>query len=448
MKILIIGAGEVGYYLAQELTQEKHDVIVVESNAEQLQRVSRNLDVLAIQGDGTRQGVLREAGISSADMLIAVTDSDEANIISCMIAREYRVKTKIARVRDHELTSPDSVLKPEKIGVDLLINPELETSKEIVRLIRHPAATDVMEFFDGRVELLGMHVADDSPAVGKTLAELGRRFTELSYRIVAIARGEKTLIPRGSEKIQQDDLVYVVTQKEAAQEVFALVNQQRRTVDHLMILGASRIGRLVAAELQKDHRIDVKLVDANPDKARRVAEMLDDTLVVEADGRDIDAMAAEGLIDMDVFVACTNDDENNIVTSLVAQHLGVKRTITLLEKRFYLSIIRAIGLEIGVNKHLLTSNAILKYIRHGKVLSFSHVRGINAETIVYFVAPKAKITKKPLKDLNLPDDCLIGAVHRGEEVIIPTGETRIEPADEALVFYLPAVRDKLNSWFD
>ncbi len=449
MKILIIGAGEVGYYLAQELTQEKHDVIVVESNAEQLQRISRNLDVLAIQGDGTRQAVLREAGVASADMLIAVTNSDEANIVSCMIAREYRVKTKIARVRDHELTSPDSVLKPEKIGVDLLINPELETSKEIVRLIRHPAATDVMEFFDGRVELLGMRVADDSPAVGRTLAELGRRFTELNYRMVAIARGDKTLIPRGGDAIQKEDLVYVVTQKEAAQEVFALVNHQRRKVDHLMILGASRIGRLVAAEIQKDHKMDVKLVDANPDKARRVAEMLDDTLVVEADGRDIDAMAAEGLIDMDVFVACTNDDENNIVTSLVAQHLGVKRTITLLEKRFYLSIIRAIGLEIGVNKHILTSNAILKCIRHGKVLSFSHVRGINAETIVYSVAPKAKITKKPLKDLDLPDDCLIGAVRRRrEEVIIPTGETRIEPEDEALVFYLPAVRDKLNSWFD
>ncbi len=200
--------------------------------------------------------------------------------------------------------------------------------------------------------------------------------------------------------------------------------------------------------MNHNHNISVKLVDSNPDKAQKVAGRLTDTLVVEADGRDIDFIAAEGLIDMDAFVACTGDDETNIVTSLVARHLGVKSIISMVEKKFYLPIIKAIGLEIAVNKHILTSNAILKYIHHGKVLSFSQVRGIDAETIVYSVVDRAKITKKPLEKLNFPDGSMIGTISRRGEVFIPTGKTQVQTGDEALVFYLPDARNKVDSWFN
>ena len=448
MKILIIGGGEVGFHLAGELARENHDVVVVENDPERLQRISKSLDVMVLEGNGTAQKTLKEAGISSADMLVAVTNSDEGNILACMIAREFGVKTKIARVRDHELSHKGSVLAPERIGIDLMIHPELETAKEIFRLIRHPAASDVMEFFEGEVELLGLRLSGQSPIVGKTLLELGRDFTDMPYRVTAISRGNQTLIPRGDHRIEEDDLIYVITRSEAAPEVLSLISAEQLVTRNVMILGASRVGLLLAEVLEDNQNMNVKLVDSNPDKAHLAAGLLTDTLVVEADGRDIDVIAAEGLIDMDAYVACTGNDETNIVTSLVARHLGVKRIITIVEKKFYLPIIRAIGLEIAVNKHILTSNAILKYIHHGRVLSFSQVRGIEAETIVYAVAEKAKITKKPLYKLKFPEGSLIGAIRRGKEVIIPTGQTQVQAGDEALVFYLPDARNKVDSWFD
>ncbi|MCX6641190.1 MAG: Trk system potassium transporter TrkA [bacterium] len=448
MKILIIGAGEVGYHLSAELVRENHDVVIVEPDSERIQRVAESRDVMVVQGDGTRQKVLEEAGIAHCDMLIAVTNSDDVNILACMIAREFGVKTKIARVRDHELSDPDSVLNPARIGIDLMIHPELEAAREIIRLIRHPSATEVSEFFDGRVELLGVRVTKDSPALGKTLIDLGRRFTDLPYRIVAIARREKTLIPKGDQRLEQDDQIYVVTRREALQEVFKVVSSENRVNRDLMILGARRVGILVAQGLRQYSDISVKLVDPNPENTQRAAKLLPGVLVVEADGLDIDVISAEGLIDMNVFIACTDNDENNIVTSLVARHLGVPRTITLVEKRFYLPIIKTLGLEVAVNKHLLTSNAILKYIRHGKVLSFSQIRGINAETIVYSVEPNAKITRKPLESLDFPDGSILGAIHRGNEFLIPTGKTQVRAGDEALIFYLPEVRNKLNNWFN
>ncbi len=449
MKVLLIGGGEVGFYLAGELAKENHDVVVVESDHERLDLITKSLDVMVFEGDGTGQKVLEQAGIKSADMLIAVTNSDEGNILACMIGREYGVKTKIARVRDHELSYADSVLRPERIGIDLMIHPELETANEISRLIRHPSAMDVMEFFDGKVILLGIKLGAESPAIGKTLIELGRRFTAIPYRLAAISRGSETLIPRGEDVIQKGDLVYIVSRSDAAREVFNLTEPEViNHVQDIMVLGASRIGMLVASELQDDPNVNVKLVDSDPEKAERVAGKLTSTLVVEADGRDIDVISAEGLVDMDAFVACTGSDETNIVTSLVALHLGVKRIITTVQKKFYLTILRAIGLDIGVNKHILTSNAILKYIHHGRVLSFSHVRGIDAETIVYSVSDKSKITKKPLTKLKFPDGSIIGAIRRQGEMIIPTGETHVIPGDEALVFYLPDARNKVDSWFE
>jgi trk system potassium uptake protein TrkA len=330
-----------------------------------------------------------------------------------------------------------------------MIHPELESAREIMRLIKHPTATDVMEFFNGNVVLLGLKPSKGTPVIGKSLIELGRQFAELNYRIAAISRGRDTLIPRGDQVIEEDDLLYVVTRSDAAHEVYTFVHSEPvDPIKHAMVLGASRTGVLVAERLQNDPDINIKLVDSNPEKARDAAERLTDTLVVEADGRDIDVIAAEGLIDMDAFIACTGSDETNIVTSLVARHLGVKRIITTLEKKFYIPIIRAIGLETGVNKHILTSNAILKYIRHGRVLSFSQVRGIDAATIVYSVGEKAKITKKPLMDQHFPEGSVIGAVRRRQDVIIPTGKTQIMPGDEALVFYLPDARNKVDSWFE
>jgi len=405
---------------------------------------------LALEGDGTGQRILEEGGIESADMFVAVTNSDEGNVLACMIAREYGVPTKIARVRDHELSYKDSVLRPERIGIDLMIHPELETAKEISRLIHHPTATDVMEFFDGKVVLLGIKLSAASPVIGKSLIELGQHFGEIPYRLVALSRGNETLIPRGNDIVQEDDLIYVISKADAAKVVFNLTEPENIEggVQDIMLLGASRVGVLLAAMMQDDPNINVKLVDSDPEKAQAVATQLAETMVVEADGRDIDVIAAEGLIDMDVFVGCTGSDETNIVTSLVARHLGVNRIITTVEKKFYLTIIRAIGLEIGVNKTHLTSNAILKYIRHGRVLSFSHVRGIDAETIVYSVSEKSKITKKKLAQLNFPDGSIIGGIRRQGEMIIPTGETQVMPGDEALVFYLPHARDKVDSWFE
>lgn len=437
MKILIIGAGEVGGHLARLLSQENHDITVVDNDPRRIEAIGNNLDVLAIEGQGTNPTTLKEAGIETSDMVISVTTVDEVNILSCMLAKQFGVKTKIARVRNREFTSDQTFLDPKDIGIDLIIHPELEAMREIVRLIRYPQVQEMITFCDDSIAIVGMKIVEGSPIAGKKLEEAAAEKT-FPFRFVAINRDAKTIIPRGSDHLEIGDDIYISCLSKDLTKAFAIAGHTDWEAHRVMIYGATSIGRMVAEELQKDRNLSVKLIERSRGKGVEAAEDLSETEVVIGEASDIELLAREGIIDQDVFAALTDDDEDNIVTSLLARHLRVPKTITLIGKTQYVPIIKAIGLEIAINPRLLTSNAILKFIRIGKIVSLRHMIGIDAETYEFEVDEGSPLVSKALKEIKFPSGSIVVALEDDEAGgTIPIGETVIRAGNRVVVFSIP-----------
>lgn len=447
MHIIILGAGGVGFHLAKNLSQEGHDIVIIEINTEKIAKINESLDALAIQGEGTGITNLKQAGVENADMLLAVTSTDEVNLLSCMIAKKFGVQTKIARVRNSEYYHDNFVLTAEEMGVDMMINPELEAAREIVHIIKHPHAFDMVEFEDGRIILLGIVIGEDSPARGLTLSSIVPRFNELTFRAVAISRNGETIIPGGNDIVQVGDKFYVVVKRENLDEVLHLAASHIQETTNIMILGGGKVGRLAAEMLAENKHVDVKLIESNREKSRKIAEDLTNAMIVHGDGTDLDLLAQEGISEMDMFIALTNDDETNIVSSLLARHLRVPRTMTLVSRQEYMPIVKAIGLDVAVNTRIITSNTILKFIRRGAILSLKTLRGIEADTIEFEVPGKCQLIGRRLKDIKFPPGVIIGALVHQNEVSVPIGDSIINETDRVIVFSVPQSVKKVEKMF-
>jgi len=444
VKILIIGAGEVGGHLASLLSQENHNITVIDQDPKRISAISESLDVLAIEGQGTSPSALKNAGIEKTDMLIAVTTVDEVNILACMIARQFGVKTKIARVRNREFTTDQSFLNPSDLGIDLIIHPELEATREIVRLVNYPQAIEMTTFCDETIAIVGLRVQNDSTIIGKKLVDLISQ-SDFPFRLVAINRNRETLIPGANDHVMEEDDIYVSCRKDDLHQIFLLAGHTKWETHNVMIYGATSIGRMVAEELEQDKKLRIKLIDRDISNGRRAIEVLDRTEVVIGDASDIDLIGSEGIVDMDVFAALSDNDEDNIVTSLLTRHLKVPKTITLMSKSSYTPIFKTIGLDIMINPRLLTSNAILKYIRLDKIISLRHMTGINAETYEFSVSADSKVVGKMLKEIAFPKDSIVIAVEHRDGGEIPVGETPIYVGDRVVVLCLPhSVRELLK----
>ncbi|MBD3165722.1 Trk system potassium transporter TrkA [bacterium] len=437
MKILIIGAGEVGGHLAKLLSRSNHDITVVDSNADRVNFIGENLDVLAIEGHGTSPSLLRRAQIEKMDMLIAVTTVDEVNILACMIAKQFGVKTKIARVRNREFSSDEIPLNLEELGIDMIIHPELEATREIVRLIKFPQAHEIIGFCGNQMMIVGFRVSEKAEILDVPLQDLGKTLKDIPFRLVTITRDGSTFIPGGTNKVMVDDEVYVAVLPSELPRVFKIFGHERRPTRSVMIYGATSIGRMVAQQLEGEKDIHVKLLESERRRGELAADQLDHTPVVIGDASDINLIAREGIVDQDVFCALTNDDENNIVTSLLARHLQVPKTITLIGKVDYTPIVKTIGLDIAVNPRWLTSNAIFKYIHHGGIVSLRHLVNIDAETFEFIASAKSKVVGKMLRDIKFPHGSIMVAVEHEEGVELPVGDTKIFVGDKVVVFSLP-----------
>jgi len=447
MRIIILGAGGVGFHLAKTLTQENHDIIIIDKDAQQIAKVTEQLDVMGIQGLGTGISILKEAGIENADMLLAVTSIDEVNLLACMIAQKFGVATRIARVRNDEYYGEQAVLSGAEMGVDLMINPEWEAAREIVHIVRYPNVFDMVEFENGRIVLLGVLIDGDSPVVGQTLANLVPHHQDLTFRAVAISRQGKTIIPSGKEVVMEGDKFYLAVKQELVEEVIHLAVKRTQQNLNVMILGGGKIGRLTAAMLVEQKHISVKIIESNPDKSRRIAEENSNVMVVCGDGTDLDLLAQEGISEMDMFLALTDDDENNIVSSLLARHLKVGRTMTLISRTDYMPIVKTIGLDVAVNPRFITSAAILKFIRRGTILSLNTLRGIDAETIEFAVTSRCELAGRKLKDIEFPPGVIVGAIIHNDEVIVPIGDSAIADGDRVIVFSVPESVKKVEKMF-
>jgi len=445
MNVLILGAGEIGFQLSKRLSQEKHNITIIDRNHLNVVRASEQLDAFVVEGHAASLRILKEANIEKADILAAMTNSDEVNLLACQLAKKIGIPTTIARVRNPELTDPSFLLSKEEMGADLIIHPEKETAEAVVRLIRRSSATDVVEFLNGKVQLLGIRLEQDSPALRIPLKELGNQIGNPPVRIVAINRKERTLIPGGDDVLVPSDQIFVISDPNYINEYLKLIGKIDTQIENIMILGGGQIGQYIAKILGKE--INTKIIESNAEKSQEIADILPHSLIIHGDGTDVDLLAAEGIMDMDTFIAVTGDDENNIIATLVARHLKVPRTIALVNKVEYLPITPTIGMDAVVSKQLLTVNAVLRFIRYQKVASIATLPGVDAEIIEYVAQEDSKITQKHLKDIHFPKHGIVGAVLHNDKVIIPTGETKISGGDKVVVFSLPQALNDVTKLF-
>jgi trk system potassium uptake protein TrkA len=446
MRIIIIGAGEVGYYLAQKLSYEKHDLTLIDSDPEKCARVQNTLDVSVLHGNAASQSALKEAGLESADMLIAASGIDEINLIACLMASKLGVKRKVARVRNPDYYNSSSILTAKDLGVDLFIHPEDEVVEEIIRLLMRTAATEIVEFENGKILVVGLKLDPNCSYLNRQLKDIGTEEERRNFRIVAIFRGEKTIIPTGTDYIYKNDQIFVMTKAETLQRVLSIYGKSEQKLEKIMILGGGKIGRGVAQKLE-EKKVDITLVESNREKSVLIASELKKTMVVQADGTEIDALAREGMLGMDAFIATTSDDENNIISCLLAKHLKIQKTIALVSKTTYLPLMPVIGIDSTVNIRLATAAAILRFVRRGTILSMASFHGIDAEAIEFNVTRSDRFGKKSLKQLHLPDGVMIAAIVRGEEVLVPYGNSMIQGGDKVIVFALPKAIAALEKLF-
>ncbi len=431
MKVVIIGAGEVGFHVARRLASEAKDVVIVDSSAKALKRISEYVDVQTIEGSGSHPAVLEEAGIRDADILLAVTDSDEINIIACTFASALAEDVvTLARIRKDEYVLFQDGRAMEMLGIDKAINPDVEVVKNIERLIAVPGAEELNEFAEGRIKLVGYRVTG-GPVVGVNMINIRTVIGVPDVIIAAIVREERLIIPSGEDLIQKGDLVYFVCFENRVHDILARMGSTAPAVRNVLIIGGGDIGLRLAQRLEAS--LHVKLIDSDPDRCQELAQELNRTLVLLGDGRDQDLLAEENVHEMDMAISLTGDEETNILTSLLCKKLGAAKAVTRINKFAYFALVRAVGIEQTVSPRLAAVNSILQYMRKGKVLSAATIKGDEAEALEAVALAHSDIVGQAIRDLKLPKGALILSIQRGEEVIFPTGDSVIEPDDRILI---------------
>jgi trk system potassium uptake protein TrkA len=446
VRAIIIGAGKIGYSIAQILSQENQDVIVIEKNDERRKIIQDQLDVQTVQGSGSSQKILEEAGIKQAGMVVAVTELDELNIVACLTAKQYGVKKTVARVRNPDYVGGEQAAN-SFLGIDLVINPERVTAQQIAKLIEVPEAINVEYFAEGKVQLLELKVAENFYIANKALKQLNIQYP---FVIVAILRNGQMLIPRGEDVILANDLIFVMAKTDDMEKIEELIGTKRAVIENIVILGGGRVGYYLAKRLEEtSNRIkSVKIVEKDLMKCQEIANNLTNTLILHGDGTDTEFLKDEQIGQADLFVAVTSDDKANLLVSLIAKHLGVKKTICQVRRSDFAPLVEQVGIDIAVTPRELAAAAILKFIRRGKIVSITLLSGDKAEIIEMIVPDNCSNVNIPLKNLKFPKGAILGAILRKGQAIIPTGEEQIGVGDQVIVFALPQAIKAVEQFFD
>lgn len=434
MKVVIVGAGEVGFHIASKLAQEKKDVVLIDSNPDAVARVSESIDVQVVIGSGSSPAVLAEAGVKDAEILLAVTDSDEINLVACLSTNLISPTTrKLARIRNADFDTYHDVFRKEPPYIDTVINPEIEVVKTIEQLLSVPGAADVGEFADGRLKLIGIRLDPQANLVGAKLSQLPDIIGTHPMLITAIIRNEELIIPRGNDQLLAEDRVYFVCETNMLAETLSLFNLHADTMRRVVIVGGGRTGYRLASQLE-EKGIGTKIIEKNPARCAKLAESLNRTVVLHGDGSDQELLAEENISEMDAMVSLTDDEETNILSALLARKMGIAKTIVKINKFSYLSLMPTIGLDQVVSLRLSAINTILQHIRQGKVLSVISIMGEQAEAMEAVAMETSDIVGKPLRNIAMPKGSLVVSIMRGDAVHIPSGESVIEPDDRIIIF--------------
>ncbi|WP_411766454.1 Trk system potassium transporter TrkA [Winogradskyella sp. A3E31] len=448
MKIIIAGAGEVGFHLAKLLSFESQEITLIDINKEGLTYADEHLDIRTIKGDTTSIKVLQESRIDQSGLFIAVTSSETTNITACVLAKQLGAKRTIARISNTEFIDNKEVAGFSKFGIDELISPESLAASEIELLLNQYGFNDTFEFESGELTMLGLRLSRTAVFVGKTVKEAAEIYPELHFIPIAIQRfgTQYTIIPRGDTYFKEGDKVVFVTTEGGDQELFELSGKVAVEIKNVMILGGSKIGYKTAKDLCAS-KFNVKLIENKRDSAEDLADELPNALIICGDGRNVEILEEENISDMDAFISVTGNSETNIMSCLLAKSKGVKKTIALVENMDYYQLSQSIGIDTLINKKLLAANNIFRYIRKGEVVAMTKLTNMNAELLEFVVKAGTKITQKPIKDLKFPRSAIFGGVIRDGEGVIPLGDFSIRAGDKVVVCCLPRSISEVEKFF-
>jgi len=443
VKIVIIGAGAVGFDLADKISRREHDVVVVERDGNRLAKVQDQLDCRVVHGNGVSPRILREVGMTDCDLFAAVSDRDEINIIACLTAHQLGAQVTVARVRQEDYFLSGRLALD---GVDRALNPDHEAAHSIREILFQTGATDVHEFAGGQVRVVGVKAEPQSYVVGKTLMEINRELAGRIALVTTIVRGDETLIPRGDTVIEPDDLVYFTGTRATVDRSIYFVRAQRAPLSRVMIVGANAMGRELARDLV-DAGVKVKLIEGSEERARLASEKIQNALILHGDAVDTDLLASEGVAEMDGFVAVGADEEMNIMACLLARHLGARKTVCLVDRLDYVPLLPLLGIDAAVSPRLATAAWIARFVKRGAVISVKRLGFSGAEILQFRLESASKVTGRPLQKLDFPRQAVLAAVLKDGHVTTPRGDTVLEPGDEVVVFALPNGVATVESFF-
>jgi trk system potassium uptake protein TrkA len=448
MKIIIAGAGEVGFHLAKLLSYESQEITLIDINKESLAYANDHLDIRVIRGDVTSIAVLKDARIETSGLFIAVTSSETTNITACVLAKQLGAKRTIARISNSEFIDQKEEVGFSKFGIDELISPEALAAAEIELLLNQYGFNDSYEFEGGALTMLSLKLSRTATFVDKTVRESAHVFPELHFVPIAIQRfgTQYTIIPRGDTQFKEGDKVVFMTCKGGDEELFELSGKVKSEVKNIMILGGSKIGFKTTKDLCAN-KFNVKLIENDKEIAFDLADELPNALIINGDGRNVELLEEENISEMDAFISVTGNSETNIMSCLVAKSRGVKKTIALVENMDYYQLSHSIGIDTLINKKLLAANNIFRYIRRGEVVAMTKLSNMNAELLEFVVNSKSKITKKRIKDLDFPRSAIIGGVIREGKGLIPLGDFKVQVGDRVVVCCLPRSIAKVEKFF-
>jgi trk system potassium uptake protein TrkA len=436
MKIVILGAGQVGSSVAEGLVSERNDITVIDLDPRRLRALQDRFDLRTVTGSGGHPSVLQQAGIEDADLLIAVTQSDDTNLVACRLAaRLFNVPRRIARLRATDYLSNEKVIGEEGFDIDLAICPEQVLTDYIVKLVEFPEALQVLDFADGRVSLVAVRAFSGGPLVGRPLKDLRTHMPSIDTRIVAIFRGDRSIVPDGNTVVEAGDEVFCLAASDHIRDVLRELRRMDRPVKRVMIAGGGNIGQRLAFALEKDY--SVRVLEHDKRRCEALGSRLERALVLNGDATDEALLEDESIAEMDLFVAVTNDDENNIMSSLLAKRMGAKRVVALINRRSYVDLLQAGQIDIAISPAQATIGSLLAHVRRGDVVAVHSLRRGAAEAIeavVHGSRENSRICGRRVDEIKLPADSTIGAVVRGEQVIMAHHDTRIEPEDHVIVF--------------
>ncbi len=445
MRIIIAGAGDVGFHLAKLLSYEEQDIILIDRDAETLRQASSSIDVGTIKGNSTSYRVLEEADVKNADLLIAVTSSEETNLTTAIIGKHLGAKRTIARIENLEYLLDKEKLDLKELGIDEIISPESLAAREIKRLLKEVALTDTFDFDQGKLSLIGVIIDNNSQLNNQSLIELAKLNPKQNFVTVAILRDNKTIIPHGDNRFIEGDHAYFIAEPEGVDAVLELSGKEKKEIKNIMILGGSKVGYHAAKRLSR--KFNVKLIERDKEKCFELADQLRNVMVINGDGRDVELLEEESINEMDAFIAVTGNSETNIISCLVAKNHGVQKTVSLVENIDYIHLSQNIGVDTMINKKLIAANFIFRYIRQGEVISLTSIHGVDAEILEFIVKAGSKITQREIKNLQFPKGAIIGGVVRNGEGHTTMGDFQFRPKDRAVVLCRPECIHQVEEFF-